>query len=122
MMLLYMKDKRSGIYIPWGNGFSLVPVFLVRCTQLAFNGSSWLIMASSIFTQFRDKHYDYSHKPGDCTICNYYRVSKCSTFSLFTDTNLLSEIFNHVSLYMYVWYVRQKWQLKHVVTDGLSLL
>ncbi len=40
---------------------------------------------------------------------------------LFTDTNLLSEIFNHVSLYTYGWHVRLKSQVKDVVTVGDSL-
>ncbi len=54
------------------------------------------------------------HKACDCTISNYYRVPKCSTYmySLSIDTNLLTEIFNHVSLYMYGWHLRPKWQLK----------
>ncbi len=36
------------------------------------------------------------------------------------DTNSLSQISNHVSLHMYVWYVSSNWQLKDVLTDGRS--
>ncbi len=61
----------------------------------------------------------YSHKSGNCTISNYYWVSKCSTYPLFTDPNSLPKISNHVSLYMYVCHVESKSQLK-LVTDGLS--
>ena len=41
------------------------------------------------------------------------------SFSIFfceADTSLLSKIANHVSLYVYLWHIKSKWQLKHVVT------
>ena len=40
--------------------------------------------------------------PGVCSISNYYRVSKSSTFSIFTDISLLSKKFNHVAFLVWV--------------------
>ena len=68
----------------------------IRCLHSMANMKSPVFLHNSE-TNILNECYSESHKLGDCTISNCYRVSKYSTYSLFTDTNVLSEIFNSSS-------------------------
>ncbi len=80
------------------------PALYVTCIE-------WQALASILFAKMAMVRYPIIEYPN-------------TAHALFTDTNSFSKIFNQVSLYMsymYGWHVRQKWQLKLVVTVGLFL-